>query len=122
MFLTLGDAKIRVPFPMADLAEHYWSSVQIRIHVPWFFVSYEDDIDEQECGTQSAILVMHFRDVIEIAALVKVLQIAMISPSRNDSDGRWKFDSLKELWVGTEPFASERETAVLYVTEDVDAG
>ena len=117
MFLTLDDAKLRIPFPGEAEGEHYWSSVQLLLRNVWFLVDYE--IDGHEAGHQvcAAVLVANANDVVVICKLANVLQIAMITPDwMNKTDG-WKMDTLKEIWTGTEPDSEIADTATICITE-----
>lgn len=117
MFLTLDDAKMRIPFPGESEGEHYWSSVQLLLRNVWFLVDYQ--IDGHEAGHQvcAAILVANAKDVVAICKLANVMQIAMITPEwMNRTDG-WKMDTLKEIWTGTEPDSEIADTATICITE-----
>lgn len=117
MFITLDDAKMRIPLPIAAEGEHYWSSVQMLLRNAWFLVDYEIDGHEANHRMRAAVLVASARDVVAICKLANVLQIAMITPEwMNQSDG-WKMDSLREMWAGTEPDAEIGDTATVCLTE-----
>ncbi len=116
MFFTRDDAEIRLPFPAVGKDEHYWSSVQIFLHIPWFLISYEAVSDDLAHKVQSAVLVMHLLDVIEISNTVKIVQILLVSPGHLNGSGGWEAATVSEVWVGSEPGLDENETATVYVT------
>jgi len=117
MFVTVDDAKLNLPFPVGDHGEHYWSSIHLRLNAPWFVVDFEIESDDKEYRTRSTILVMQFKEVLAIAESVKIIQIAIVSPSYMSDSAGWKMDLLKEGWLGSEPDMEGPETAILYVTD-----
>lgn len=117
MFITVDDAKMQIPFPIAAPGEHYWSSVQMPLHNAWFLVDYEICSGETDHRMRATILVASSKDVVGIRTAVKVMQVALVTPSwMNHSDG-WKMDSLKEMWLGSEPHAKGGGNATVCVTE-----
>lgn len=117
MFMTVDDAKMKFSFALAGGGEHYWSSVQMALNNAWFLVVYEVCGDENDHRMRSTIFVASSKDVVAIGKVVKIMQVAIVTPAwMNDTDG-WKMDSLDEMWLGSEPKAKGGNTATLCVTE-----
>lgn len=117
MFITVDDAKMQIPFPIAAQGEHYWSSVQMQLHNAWFLVGYEFCSGDTERRMRATVFVTSPKDVVAIGTAVKVVQVALVTPSwMNQSDG-WKMDSLEEMWLGSEPRAKGGGHATVCVTE-----
>lgn len=118
MFMTADHARMNIPFPSSAQGERYWASVHVMLHNPWFLVAYEVGCDEEEYQTVTTILVSRSTDVVAIGNLVKVMQVAIVTPAwMNKSDG-WKMESVKEMWVGSEPNAEGADTAIVCVTKE----
>lgn len=117
MFITVDDAKLKIPFPIAVQGEHYWSSVQMRLYNAWFLVGYEICTDETDHRMRATIFVTSAKDVAAIGAAVKVIQVALVTPSWMNQSDSWKMDSLKEMWLGSEPHAKGGGNATVCVTE-----
>lgn len=118
MFITVDDAKVQIPFPIAAQGEHYWSSVQMQLHNAWFLVGYEICTDETDHRMRATVFVTSPQDVAAIGTAVKVMQVALVTPSwMNQSDG-WQMDSLKEMWLGSEQHAKGGGHATVCVTEN----
>lgn len=116
MFITVDDANMKLPLPIAAQGEYYWSSVQMMLRAAWFLVDYAISGDETGHQRRATILVAGSKDVVAIGKMVSVVQVAIVTPAwMNHSDG-WKMDSLKEMWVGSEPDAKARDTATVCLT------
>lgn len=117
MFITVDDAKMQIPFPIAAQGEHHWSSVQMHLHNAWFLVGYESCSGETDHRMRATVFVTSPKDVAAIGKAVNVMQVALVTPYwMNQSDG-WKMDSLKEVWIGSEPHAKGGGDATVCVTE-----
>lgn len=116
MFVTVDDARMKIPFPIAAEGEHYWSSVQMHLHNAWFLVAYEIRPNDTDHRIHSTVFVATSKDVVAIGKIVNVTQTAIVTPAwMNQSDG-WKMETLKEMWVGSEPDAKGGNTATVCVT------
>ena len=117
MFVTVDDAKMNIPFPLAAKGEHYWTSVQMPLASAWFLVVYENNEDGLDCPIRSTIFVARAKDVVAIQEAVSVVQISLVTPGWVNESNGWKMDSLKEMWIGSELDKTGQDTATVCVTE-----
>ena len=117
MFITVDDAKMNIPFPLAAKGEHYWTSVQMPLASAWFLVVYENNEDGLDCPIRSTIFVARAKDVVAIQEAVSVVQISLVTPGWVNESNGWKMDSLKEMWIGSELDKTGQDTATVCVTE-----
>lgn len=103
MFMTTNNTKMNIPVPIAAPGESYWASVHVNLHSPWFLVVYEIGCDEEDLRTETTVLVSKSIDVVAIGMAVKIVQIAIVTPSWMNRTKGWKMESLKEIWDGFAP-------------------
>ena len=117
MFEASESAEIEMPINLHRPGEHIFEAMQIRLHIPWFYVAYF--IRDNEGGTTSNM--MFLVDIHQILNMymadnIDIIEAYLVSPSYINNTGCWKMDKLKEIWgVNTELL---NNLGLTYVMED----
>lgn len=119
MFETVEQAEIEIPEAFQAQGERCWSYVYRRLHVPWFHLRYLPPPDPED---PTRLWLVLFLD--EISHLVRLKEqgadideVQIVLPGHLTGKDRTTMALLGEVWVGTEPTASQHETYI-YVLAD----
>lgn len=116
MFETIDSSKMNVPIELLSEGQHIWKSVNVRLHVPWFYVQYQKECENFTVSSHLE-LVTSEEQITEMASFenIKIIDVYIVSPGHlNGSDG-WKMEKLREIWTAKSKTLETDEMGVIYV-------
>jgi hypothetical protein len=116
MFETLESAEVHFPPVFGNSGERFWSYVKLRLHIPWFYVSYRFPIEEDETLCHMALLtrVEHLVQLAQDPG-AEIGEIDIMLPGHMSGKDNWTMEPLTEVWQGTEP-GTKDQPGYVFVT------
>jgi len=115
MFETIDGTEIDLPL-LADDRSRHWSFVRQHLFMPWFYMTYRYEAEE-DFKLSEMLCLTQIRDLLEAtrSEQLEVIEVNVMLPGHMTGKGRWTMEPLAEIWVGEEPEAAGQE-AYVYVT------
>lgn len=116
MFETLEDAEICLPPVFGDTRRRLWAYVTLRLHIPWFYVTYRFQLKEDEPLRHMALLtrVEHLVQMVQDPG-AEIEEIEIMLPGHMSGKDNWTMEPLTEVWECLEP-GTEDQTSYVFVT------
>ena len=104
MFETNDFARMNNPLSLFGDDSHLWSHVSLRIHVPWFYVTYSMDYDDGSKRV-NILFVSNINDLVSMNSetSIQVEQVYLVSPGHLNKSEEWLMEPIGEILVGLEP-------------------
>lgn len=117
MFYTVGTSEIPIPAPIGDSEIRCWTTVKLALRIPFFLVSFFTNEEPQAFGQNIVtIFCVYLWEVTAIAKEHEIAQLARLIPVVGTKPGKWRMETISEIWVASEPGSEAVETALIYVT------
>ena len=118
MFETNDAAEMKMPLDLFNNGERVWHIVQLRLHVPWFYLVYQVTHSDG-IKISSMIFITDIEQVIDLMSdtAIDLLEAYLVSPGHLNKKDCWKMEKLKAVWSATHKNESSMENsyATIYV-------
>lgn len=105
MFQTTSLARHPIMSEIAGENEDVWSFVTLAVNAPWYFATYEDEIEGEIL--RSSIMLSNYQQVADLLhqqnRTFKVTDLLLASPGFVNNSGSWRFEPLEEVLIGVDP-------------------
>jgi len=118
MFVTESNAEIFLPPIFGDDdGEKHWAYVKFVLHVPWFYLTYAVQV-ENDVALRHMLLLSDIEQVVEVAQspAATITEVAIVIPAHMNGRDRWIMEGLAEVWRGNDPEWGNQVVNV-YVTD-----
>ena len=118
MFETIESAEIHIPAIFGDKSRRFWAYVQLRLHMPWFYVAYQ--FNNEDGTTMRHVLFLSRIEQLQQMVQdqdIEINEVHIVLPSHMSGKDKWTMELLAEVWEGMEPEV-EGQPAYIYVTSD----
>jgi hypothetical protein len=86
--------------------------------MPYFLVSFFTDEEPQNCGQNLiTIFCVDLWEVTAIAGEHEITQLARLAPVDGAKPGKWRMETISELWVASEPGLEAEGTVHIYMAD-----
>jgi len=103
MFETHNSGRLVSPLGLYDDDSYLWSYALLRLHVPWFYMIYKTDIDEDGYKRDIALL-SNISDLIDANNHdIQIDKVYLMSPAHLNKSDDWMMEPIKEILSGTVP-------------------
>lgn len=130
MFVTNEACKATFPRFFAAPDELYWTAAKLALHVPWFLVRFsqtEETDGGENIEFHETVMLTDVRDVACLVhsraeGVLKSATAYVITPGHVNGTNDWKMESLKAVWMASEPNTPERAVMILETLEGLRYG
>lgn len=118
MFETVENAEIPIPPIFGCKGQRMWSYVELRLHMPWFYVVYRFNTEDGMTMHHMFLLsrVEQLQQAVQERG-IEIEEVHIVLPRHMNGKDKWTMEPLAEVWEGTEPEA-EGQAAYVYVIAD----
>lgn len=105
MFQTTSLARHSIMSEIAGEDEDVWNFVTLAVNAPWFFATYQDEIE----GTilRSNVMLSTYQQVADILKQqnksFKVTDLLLATPGFVNKSESWRLEPLEEVMIGIDP-------------------
>lgn len=105
MFQTTSSARNPIMSEIAGENEDVWNFVTLAVSTPWFFATYEDEIE----GTilRFDVMLSNYQQVADLLRqqnkTLRVTDLLIATPGFVNNSENWRLDPLKEVMIGVDP-------------------
>jgi len=118
MFETIDTAELKFPPGLLDKGQRVWQYINIRLHVPLFFMHYQTEYSD---GTKliNIMLLAKEEHIVDIQSIdnCKIIETYLVSPSHLNGSDCTKMEKLKEIWTASIKNNTD-EMGMIYVLQD----
>jgi hypothetical protein len=119
VFETIDAAEMKFPAGVLAEGQRAWQHVNLRLHVPWFYLLYQTEYSD---GTKNSDLIFLAKEeqIVEMLSIehYKIIDVYLVSPNHLNGSDFWKMEKLKEIWTATIKNNETDENGVIYVLQD----
>lgn len=119
MFETVENAEIPIPPVFGNKGLHFWSYVEMRLHMPWFYVAYRFDTEDGMTMHHMFLLsrVEQLQQAVQERG-IEIEEVHIVLPRHMSKKQTWTMMPLAEVWEGVEPETEQPQAAYIYVLAD----
>lgn len=116
MFKTYQSAEVFNPF--AEANEKYWSYAEMGLHLPWFYVQYSRNFDDESC--HSMFIFSRIEQLQELAEnpSVKIIEVNVVTPGYINKSDSWQMGRLTKILKGMGVLEGSDAPIFIYVLTD----
>lgn len=120
MFETIVGSEIELPPIFGGDETRLWPFVNLRLHIPWFYVTLAID-DNEGIEHRHMACLTRANDLIATAdtEYLRIVEANVVLPGYMTGKSSWTMTPLAEIWAGIEPETQE-QVAYVFVTADGD--
>lgn len=104
MFQTTSLARHPIMSKIAGENEHVWSFVTLAVNAPWYFATYEDEIDGEILRLD--IMLSTYQQVADLlskqSSSFRVTDLLLATPGHVNKSDNWQLDPLEEVMIGVD--------------------
>ena len=125
MFETNDMSRMNNPLTLLGDDNYLWSNVSLRLHVPWFYVVYSIDY-EDDSKNLDILFVSNIKELINMSneIIVHIDQVYLVSPGHLNKSDKWMMEPIDKIMEGSEP--EYNQISHIYIVENgnryIDSG
>jgi|APLak6261660231_1056022.scaffolds.fasta_scaffold46617_2 hypothetical protein len=112
MIITYQQAEI--PYIFDADGERLWTYAHMNLIIPWFFIHYEKEVDDQIIGCQIMLFKVGQIEQLTLDPTVLVKSIYLVSPGYVNQTNEWSMDIIKSLSIGTDENGTLEQSIARY--------
>ena len=118
MFESFDVAEISIPKQIRKTGQHAWSTINVQLHMPWYFVSYTDE-RRSDCQKACISLFQQIEQLVDLSQSqdVNINEVNLVSPAYLNGKNSWTMDVIKEIWTAIEPKSKTKQLAFIYILQ-----
>jgi len=125
MFETNNMSRMNNPLTLLGDDNYLWSNVSLRLHVPWFYVVYNIDYEDDSKNLE-ILFVSNIKELINMSneIIVHIEQVYLVSPGHLNKCDKWMMEPIDKILEGSEP--EYNQISHIYIVENgnryIDSG